>query len=74
MDMKKYANRRGTSRVEWYGITPDCIEVLFVDGHRFTYSNESVGQSNVAFMKALAVSGKGLYTFIMKHINKGYDP
>ncbi len=74
MDMKKYANRRGNSSVEWYGIAPDRIEVIFVNRHRFVYTNESVGQGKVAFMKVLAESGVGLYTFIMKHINKDYDP
>ena len=74
MDMKKYANRWGHSHVEWYGIAPDRIEVISVNRHRFVYTNESVGQGKVASMKALAESGVGIYTFIMKSINKDYDP
>lgn len=51
-----------------YEIGPDSIDVEFTSGwvYRFTY--DKPGQVRVEQMKELARSGKGLSTFINRHV------
>lgn len=56
-----------------YEIGPESIDVGFTSGwiYRFTYA--SPGQLRVERMKDLARSGKGLSTFISKHVKNRFE-
>ena len=66
--MKQYANHHGNSGVVEYEITDDSITVLFKYGKRaYIYSNAITGTHHVDTMKELAVSGRGLSTYIAQN-------
>ncbi len=66
--MKPYVNYHGNSGVVEFEITDDSIKVLFKHGKRiYVYSNSVAGMHHVATMKKLAVSGRGLSTYIAQH-------
>ena len=60
----KYKNLSGDSTVETFEIKKDQIKVKFKDHTIYRYTNQSAGPDNIAKMKTLALSGKGLGTFI----------
>lgn len=62
--MTKYKNLGGKSTVAMYDIAKDAVTVRFTTHAVYLYSNQSAGPENVSKMKALAVAGKGLGTFI----------
>jgi hypothetical protein len=50
----------------------DFIRVRFTDGTVYLYDASHPGASHVAEMKKLAHAGKGLTTYINRHVRKGY--
>jgi hypothetical protein len=70
--MEQYTNTSGTSVVKGYTPLPDGIIVLFTTGEAFTYTYESAGKRHIEAMKKLAVSGKGLGTYIETVVKQGY--
>jgi hypothetical protein len=71
--MKRYANHSGDSGVEAYAIGATSIHVKFRGNDRvYEYSNASAGIANVARMKRLAEAGRGLATFISRHVADRY--
>ncbi|NZA25090.1 hypothetical protein H0E84_01710 [Luteimonas sp. SJ-92] len=71
--MQRYANLSGDSGVVAYAFTPESILVKFRGSERvYEYSHASAGRTNVARMKRLAESGRGLSTFISRHVADRY--
>lgn len=71
--MERYANFGGASNVLFYEIGSDWIRVQFSTGTPYSYSYGHAGSSNVEQMKRLARAGRGLNSFINKHVKYSYD-
>ena len=59
--------------MEFYEIEDTAIIVQFVHGAKYKYSYASAGKENVEEMKRLAISGKGLSTYISQHVKDRYE-
>ena len=70
--MKRYRNLSGNSGVVAYAGGTDFVEVMFRSGDVYRYSHRSAGKESVEAMKLLAVSGRGLSTFIAK-VQPGHE-
>ncbi len=70
---EKYQNLSGKSDVVSYKILKDSVTIRFADHSVYIYSNQSAGRLNVNQMKALAITGKGLGTFIDANLKEGYE-
>lgn len=71
--MKRYRNLSGHSGVVAYEIAPQAVTVRFAGGDVYVYSYASAGVDHVEEMKRLAVSGRGLATFISQHVQHAYE-
>lgn len=72
--MKRYLNLSGDSGVAAYALLPDAVKVKFRDSDRvYVYSHASAGAVRVARMKRLAQAGKGLSTYISRHVHDRYE-
>ena len=71
--MERYANLSGNSGVAAYQTGGDYIWVQFTSGAVYEYTYASAGASNIETMKAYALSGSGLCSFIKRYVNKGYS-
>lgn len=77
--MQPYLNRSGDSGVVEFQNRSDFIIVRFRSGDLYVYTAGSVGRDHVEEMKRLAVTGRGLSTYINRHseVRMGhvrYDP
>ena len=70
--MEPYGDHTRQHGVIAYEVGPDWIVVEFTSGWIYHFSHEKPGQLRVDRMKALARSGKGLSTFISKHVKNRY--
>lgn len=70
--MEQYRNLGGNSGVSAYEIAADSITVLFNTGAEYIYTYQSAGRENIEQMKALAISGRGLNSFIMLNVRTAY--
>ena len=72
--MKHYRNLSGHSGVDAYEIGDDFVKVRFKPGVVYWYTEESVGAQHLAALKRLALSGRGLSTYISQHaeVKEGY--
>lgn len=70
--MERYLNLGGDSGVIAYELGDDSITVEFSDGSVYLYTYQSAGSHNIEEMKALAVAGGGLNSFINKYVRKTY--
>jgi len=72
--MKRYLDLSGDSGVVAYELRPDAIKVKFRGSDRvYVYSHASAGATHVARMKRLAEAGKGLSTYISRHVHDRYE-
>ena len=71
--MERYKNLGGNSGVYAYEIGSNSITVQFSTGAVYLYTNRSAGSANIERMKALAVAGEGLNSYIMRYVKKGYE-
>jgi methyl coenzyme M reductase alpha subunit len=72
--MKRYLNLSGDSGVVAYELRPNAVEVKFRGSDRvYVYSHASAGATHVARMKRLAEKGKGLSTYISRHVHDRYQ-
>lgn len=72
--MIKYLNLGHNSNVDSYVIGQNYIDVKFYNSNKvYRYSYISAGQTNVEFMKNLAIAGRGLNSFINKHAKYLYE-
>lgn len=69
--MTPYANLSGDSGVVGYHITADSITVFFRHD-AYVYDHARPGSEFVERMKMLAVTGRGLSTFIAQHVRDRY--
>jgi hypothetical protein len=70
--MERYRNIGGDSAVRAYQIGDDSIQVQFTDLSVYLYNNRSTGSTNIEHMKALAMAGQGLNSFISRVVKKAY--
>ena len=56
-----------------YALGSDHIDVQFIDGAVYIYTNKSAGAANVKHMKELAKQGRGLSTFISTTVKNRYE-
>lgn len=66
--MQQYENISGNSGVEAFEIGDDEIIIRFVNGRTYRYDYAKTGERRVEIMKALAISGQGLSTYIGRHV------
>jgi len=73
--MKRYLNLSGDSGVVAYELRPNAVKVKFRGSDRvYVYSHASAGATHVARMKRLAEAGRGLSTYISRHVHDRYEP
>lgn len=70
--MQRYANLDGGSGVVAFAIGPAGIAVEFSNGAVYVYDLERPGRHAVADMKRLARAGRGLATYISRHVRENY--
>lgn len=70
--MVTYQNLGGDSGVVAYQIGSDSIEVRFSDGSCYLYTYLSAGNQAIEKMKALAIAGQGLNSYISTIVKMGY--
>ncbi|MBN7136979.1 hypothetical protein A7A76_19755 [Lysobacter enzymogenes] len=70
--MTPYRNLSGRSGVRAYRAELDAISVEFVDGSVYRYTRASAGAAALARMLELARAGRGLSTYISRHVGEGY--
>jgi hypothetical protein len=66
-----YQNLSGDSGVTAYAIDADAIHVKFAD-ETYTYNYARPGRTEVEHMKTLARTGRGLSTYISRHVKTRY--
>lgn len=71
--MERYGNLDGDSGVVAYRLFPDRIWVKFRGGDIYEYGPLRPGPRKVETMKRLARSGRGLSTFISRHVRENYE-
>lgn len=71
--MKTYRNLSGRSGVTAYELGAGRIAVEFVDGARYLYTERSAGKRHIARMQRLAQAGRGLSSYISRHVRDGYE-
>jgi hypothetical protein len=62
--MLRYKNVDGKSKVARFHNAKDAVTIRYTDGSEYIYTNQSADPANIAKMKELALSGKGLDSFI----------
>lgn len=72
MKPEPYRNLSGDSGVTYYAIGPDFIAVQFHDPIVYIYDETRPGSTHVEKMKALAVVGRGLGSYISQHVRKAF--
>jgi hypothetical protein len=72
--MTPYQNLHGDSAVVAYETTEDSIHVVFESGtyRNYLYNHFHPGKATVDRMKALAVQGYGLNSYISTTVKKNY--
>ena len=70
--MTPYANLGGDSGVSNYEIGSNFIKVEFNTGAVYVYDDVKPGTSDLDQMKALAISGVGLNSFISRHVRSNF--
>jgi hypothetical protein len=72
IEPERYRNLNGDSGVTNYAIGPDFIAVQFQDPTIYIYDDTRPGRAHVEQMKAFAVCGRGLGTYISRHVRKAF--
>lgn len=68
--MTPYGNSSGTSGVTAFEIQREAIVIEFQYGGKYLYDYDTTGREHVEEMKVLALEGRGLATYINKHVRK----
>ena len=71
--MVRYKNLSGNSKVVQYEIAKDAMKIRFADCSVYIYSNQSADPCNISKMKTLAITGKGLSTFIDANVKDRFS-
>ena len=68
-----YKSRNADAGVRSFEILPDAILLEFADRKwRYLYNAEKPGRTHVDNMKRLALTGKGLTTYVNQHVRENY--
>lgn len=70
--MKRYRNLHGDSGVDTYETGRDSIRVRFIDDGTYEYTAEVTGREHVRNMQRLAEAGRGLATYISRHVRDAW--
>nr|WP_314542283.1 hypothetical protein [uncultured Massilia sp.] len=70
--MQRYGHHGKESGVVAYDIDAGQIIVQFSNGERYLYTEDSAGAANIARMQELARAGRGLSSFISRHVHDRY--
>ena len=70
--MEAYQNLDGDSGVEAYESGVDRIKVRFRGDRTYVYDATVPGTVHVERMKELAASGRGLGTYISRHVRRAF--
>ena len=70
--MQRYKNLDGASGVTAFETADDSIKVAFVNGSIYEYDYASAGRGKIERMKRLAMDGRGLSTYISRHVHDAY--
>lgn len=70
--MTRYRNRGGNSGVKAYEIGQNFIKIQFATGETYLYDYANPGKEHVEKMKILAQAGKGLSTYIGRHVKENF--
>jgi hypothetical protein len=70
--MKPYKALSGDSGVSAYEVGRDSITLEFKDTRTYVYDYRVPGMKEVEVMKQLAPKGRGLATFVNKHVRNRY--
>lgn len=69
---ERYRNLNGDSGVSHYAIGVDFIAIQFGDPIVYVYDYVRPGRDRVEKMKELAGAGRGLGTYVNKHVRKAF--
>lgn len=64
---------RGDVGVIAYALLPDAIVVRFHGGPTYRYGPRHPGAAHVEAMKRLACAGRGLSSYISRHVRDDYE-
>lgn len=70
--MTPYMNQSGQSGIAGFDLGSDSITVYFTDGGAYLYTYASTGAKEIEQMKALALAGQGLNSYISRVVQKRY--
>jgi hypothetical protein len=70
--MRPYPDIEHDSGISAYEIGQGSITIRFADGGIYLYDASAPGAKHVAEMQKLARSGRGLNTYINKHVRRNY--
>jgi hypothetical protein len=70
--MKRYRNLHGDSGVAAYETGPDFIRVRFIGDGTYEYTARATGSEHVRNMQRLALAGRGLATYISRHVHDAW--
>ena len=73
LPMERYRHLSGDSGVTDYELGQDFIRIRFQGGLTYRYGHVRPGQHHVDRMKALAIAGQGLGTYISQHVRDQYE-
>jgi hypothetical protein len=71
--MTPYKHNGGDTGILAFGIGTESIVIKFQDESIYLYTCASAGRTAIEDMKMLAVTGKGLTTYINKYVKNKYD-
>jgi hypothetical protein len=72
--MTPYQNLSGDSGVAAYEVGDDFLKVRFWESPGvYVYTSRSAGAKHLREMKRLAAIGRGLSTYISRHVHDRYD-
>ncbi len=70
--MHRYVNGEADSDIKAFELSSDSITVEFSDGTVYLYDCSSAGVANIQQMKQLALSGRGLNTYINNYAKRDH--
>jgi hypothetical protein len=66
--MERYRNLEDEAGIVAYELGEESITVQFTDGSRYLYTYQRTGSPYVEHMKALAIAGRGLNSFLHRSV------
>ena len=67
-----YGNSNGNSGITAFEIQRQAIVIEFRHGGRYVYDYDTTGREHVEEMKVLALEGRGLATYINRHVRSRF--